>query len=78
MTACAGYERLYAWLGTRNVATSRETTRHWVLSMCAQLYEYPLCVLPPGRLHSGDIENGMSCALRFLATCPKIQPRSTG
>jgi hypothetical protein len=29
-----------------------------------------------GRLKSGDTENGMSCALGFLATCPEI-PRST-
>jgi hypothetical protein len=35
------------------------------------------CVAPV-RLQSGDTENGMSCALGFLATCPEIQPRSTG
>jgi hypothetical protein len=34
------------------------------------------CVAP-GRLYSGDNENGMSCALGYLATCPEIQPRST-
>jgi hypothetical protein len=37
--------RLYAWLGTCSVATSRETTRHWVLSMFAQLHEYPPSML---------------------------------
>jgi hypothetical protein len=26
--ACADYARLYAWLGTRSVATSKETTLH--------------------------------------------------
>jgi hypothetical protein len=31
-----------------------------------------------GSLESGDTENGMSCALGFLATCPEIQPRSMG
>jgi hypothetical protein len=31
----------------------------------------------PGRLQSGDTENGMSCALFFLATCREIQTRST-
>jgi hypothetical protein len=36
--ACACYARLYAWLGTRSVATSRETTRHCVLTMFAQLH----------------------------------------
>jgi hypothetical protein len=32
----------------------------------------------PGRLHSGDTENGMSCALGFFATRPEIQPRNIG
>jgi hypothetical protein len=45
--ACAGYARLYAWLGTRSVATSRETTRHYVLSMCAKTHEYMPSVLRP-------------------------------
>jgi hypothetical protein len=45
--ACAGYARLYAWLGTRSVATCRETTRHRVVSMFAQLHEYPPSVLRP-------------------------------
>jgi hypothetical protein len=44
--AGAGYARLYVWLGTRCVATSRETTRHWAL-MLAQLLEYPPSVLRP-------------------------------
>ena len=45
--ACAGYARLYAWLGARSVALSRETTRHWAFSMFAQLHEYPPSVLRP-------------------------------
>jgi hypothetical protein len=45
--ACVGYARLYAWLGTRSVATSRETTRYWALIMFAHLHEYPPSVLRP-------------------------------
>ena len=44
---CAGYARLYVWLGTRSVTTGRETTGHWALSMFAQLHEYPPSVLRP-------------------------------
>ena len=35
------------------------------------------CVAP-GRLQSGDTENGMSCALDVLATCLEIEPSRTG
>jgi hypothetical protein len=31
-----------------------------------------------GRLKSGDTENGMSCALGFLATCTEIQQKEHG
>jgi hypothetical protein len=44
---CAGYARLYAWLGARSVAMSRETARHWAFSMFSQLNDYPPCVLRP-------------------------------
>jgi hypothetical protein len=70
--ACAGYARLYAWLGTRVVATSHEITRRWALSMFAQLHLHPPCVLRPTvyTLQSGDTEICMSYAQGFLATCP--------
>jgi hypothetical protein len=38
--ACATYARLCALLGARSVAASRETTRHWFLSLFAQLHLY--------------------------------------
>jgi hypothetical protein len=45
--ACAGCARLYAYLGVRNVAIIRETTRQWVLNMFAQLHQYSPNVLRP-------------------------------
>jgi hypothetical protein len=74
--ACASYARLYAWLGTRSIATSRETTTGSQHIRTIALVSAE-CVAP-GRLHNGDTESGMSCALGFLATCPEIQIRSTG
>jgi hypothetical protein len=75
--ACAGYARLYAWLGTRSVATSRETTTLGSQHVGTIARVSAECVAP-GRLQSGNTENGISGALGFLAKCPKTQPRSTG
>jgi hypothetical protein len=56
--------RLFNILGSQHVCT--------IVRISAE------CVAP-GRLQSGDTKNGMSFALvGFLATCPEIQPRSTG
>jgi hypothetical protein len=62
--ACADYARLYAWLGTRSVATSWETTRHWVLSMCAQLHEYPFSVLRPAVYRAATPR--MACRVHYV------------
>jgi hypothetical protein len=69
--ACAGYARLCARLGTRIIDKPGGYSALGSQHVCTIALVSAECVAP-GRLQSGDTENGMSCALDFLATRPEI------
>jgi hypothetical protein len=76
--ACAYYASLHAWLGTRSVATSRESTRHCVLIMFAQWHLYPPSVLRPAVYKAARHREWHVVCTRFSCHVPGTTTKEHG